>query len=682
VSTRETLSHRLRRLNRFALLLAMGLLASGVIAASFALGLMNIIDATHAQARVLGDNLAPAILFEDRKGAADVLGSVRFVPGIESATLLTNDGVQFGAWRKQVPDAGPVPRGPRGAVLNRIGFITVSQPVVVSSESHVVGRLDLTIDLAALYLRTGALVLATLVAMLLSLLASEYWLRRLNASVVQPLQSLSKLMERISGGSGYDLRVADAEIAELHELGLGFNAMLGAIGERDERLAEQRGNLERLAFRDSLTGLANREAFQETLADELTRVRAGNDKMAILFLDLDGFKDINDSLGHMTGDLLLQAAAERLRRYDGQLARLGGDEFTALLGGTDRQSAQHAAICIARDMRQPFVIEGRELRVTVSIGIALYPDDGTDVATLLKHADTAMYHAKAQGRDNVQFYNAALTQQAVDRMTLERDLRVALEQSQFHLVYQPQLNARTGRVESVEALIRWNHPERGLISPVDFIPVAERNGLIVPIGEFVLRTACDVAARWYKAGLPLRVAVNLSPVQLHHPGLADLVADALISSGLPPQYLELEMTETALLDNDAATLGTLRSLRATGVRLALDDFGTGFSSMSYLHRLPLNTLKIDRSFIQGLPQDEDSAAIVRAIISMAHSLGLEVTAEGVETPEQALLLTELHCEALQGWFIGRPESAADVVVDRTVSERRAARARAGQLVVG
>jgi predicted signal transduction protein with EAL and GGDEF domain len=369
----------------------------------------------------------------------------------------------------------------------------------------------------------------------------------------------------------------------------------------------------------------------------------------------------------MTGDRLLQAAADRLREDVPHevadrvfLARLGGDEFTALLVGAESGDGLRAARSIAAQMRRPFYIDERELRLTASIGIAIFPEHGTDAATLLKHADTAMYHAKAQGRDNVQFYQAALTQRAIDRMTLERDLRAALELGQFHLVYQPQLDTRTGRIASVEALIRWSHPERGAISPADFIPLAERNGLIVPIGEFVLRAACHAASDWHRAGLPLRVAVNLSPVQLHHPGLAELVADALRRSGLPARYLQLEMTETALMENSATALETLRALRATGLSLALDDFGTGYSSMSYLHRMPLNTIKIDRSFVQGLPQDCDSISIVRAIVSMAHSLGLDVTAEGVETAEQALLLTELQCQSLQGWYIGRPVTCTDV----------------------
>jgi diguanylate cyclase (GGDEF)-like protein len=451
--------------------------------------------------------------------------------------------------------------------------------------------------------------------------------------------------------------------------------LLGAVQDITERkLTESR--IARLAYFDGLTGLPNRESFQDRLQIELSRAEREGLRLAILFMDLDGFKSINDTLGHETGDLILREAADRLRKVirvadvvshvevndaDTQLARLGGDEFMALLSDiADPQDALVVAHRIGEQMRIPFTFAERDLRVTASIGIAVFPDDGGDVATLLKHADTAMYYAKEQGRDNVQYYNSALTRRAVERMNLERDLRSALELGQFQLAYQPQLDTRSGRIESVEALIRWTHPQRGPIAPLDFIPLAESNGLIVPIGEQVLRMACAAAAEWQRDGHLVRVAVNLSAVQLRHPNLVQTVIDALARSGLAPELLELEMTETAFLEDSASSLARLRALRATGLRLALDDFGTGFSSMSYLQRMPLNTIKIDQSFVKGLPLDNDSVSIVRAIISMAKSLGLEITAEGVETAEQAQMLTDMQCEILQGWFIGRPAPAAEI----------------------
>jgi EAL domain-containing protein (putative c-di-GMP-specific phosphodiesterase class I) len=310
-------------------------------------------------------------------------------------------------------------------------------------------------------------------------------------------------------------------------------------------------------------------------------------------------------------------------------------------------------------MRDPFMLEGRQVVLTTSIGIALYPEDGDNPATLLRHANSAMHHAKSQGRDNYQFYNASLTQNALRRLDLKSNLRLALERNEFFLVYQPQLDLASGRILSLEALIRWRHPEHGLVSPMEFIPVAEECGLIVPIGEWVLRTACTDAARWKVAGHPLRMAVNLSAIQFRSPQLVNRIKDILRQTGFAANLLELEVTEGTLMDHTEATLETLNALRREGMHLSLDDFGTGYSSLSYLKRLPLSNLKVDQSFVRGLPSDEESLAIVRAIVALAKNLGFTVTAEGIETEEQARILNELECETLQGYFIGKPVPAEE-----------------------
>ncbi len=472
---------------------------------------------------------------------------------------------------------------------------------------------------------------------------------------------------------------AEIEAARDERGAAGGEAGHAGVGTRQDitESKETESRIARLAYFDGLTGLPNRAAFLDRLAREVRRARLGAQRLALLFIDLDDFKTINDTLGHPCGDLVLQAAADRLRselrpsdivaRDDGvrsELARLGGDEFTALLVDlAEPGDALHVARRIGEAMRRPFTVEGRELTLSASIGIAVYPDDGADAAVLLKHADTAMYHAKEQGRDNVQFYSAALTERAVRRLDLERDLRAALERGEFSLVFQPQLDVRTGRVHSAEALLRWRHPQRGDVPPLDFIDVAEHNGLIVPFGRWVLRAACEAAVQWQRRGQPLRVAVNLSTVQLRDPGLLTTVRDALARSGLDPRWLELEVTESALMHDGDAARALLAELRGTGVRVSLDDFGTGYSSMAYLTRLPLNTLKVDRSFVHGLPSDRDSEVIVRAVVSMAKSLGLEVLAEGVETPAQAQLLTQLGCDTLQGFHIGRPVPADALLRD-------------------
>lgn len=442
----------------------------------------------------------------------------------------------------------------------------------------------------------------------------------------------------------------------------------------DRKKAEKK--IMNLAFFDSLTGLPNRASFLDRVDREINRARHCGARFGVLFMDLDGFKNINDTLGHSAGDQALQWAAERLRdamrsedlvsrssvpEVDVEIARLGGDEFTALILDIKQpEDAWGVAHRILHLMRQSFLLMGHPVRLTTSMGVALYPEDGGDSATLLQHADTALYHAKASGRDNCQFYSAALTERAMQRMQLESDLRLALARAEFSLLYQPQIDASAGRMASVEALIRWQRPGFGVVLPQDFIGMAEQSGLIIPLGEWVLRTACADAASWQRAGHPLRVAVNLSPLQFNSPHLVQLVIDVLSESGLAPGLLELELTEGALMKDCAATMVSLKALQAHGVCLALDDFGTGYSSLSYLQRLPLAKLKVDRSFVTGLPGDQESYAIVCAILAMADSLGLSVIAEGVETAEQAQALKGLDCHSFQGYYFSHPVAAAAI----------------------
>lgn len=428
--------------------------------------------------------------------------------------------------------------------------------------------------------------------------------------------------------------------------------------------------IHRLAYYDTLTGLANRQHLMDRLEGEIRRARSSCTQLGVLFLDLDGFKQINDTLGHAIGDVLLQHASQRLRlgvrptdtvsrpmiQHPGiSLARLGGDEFTVIIPDMNHpEDALIAAQRIQELMRQPFFIAEREMVITASIGIAIFPDDGEDADTLLKHADTAMYHAKYLGRNNTQFYSPALTQEAMRRLNMESNLRRALDSQEFFLVYQPQVDLQTGHIRSVEALIRWLHPQHGLIPPAEFIPLAEDNGLIISIGDWVLRTACRDAARWHAAGFSLEMAVNLSPVQFRNGTLTRKVRDILEETGLDARFLELEITETTLMDESATTLQTLCELQELGVKFSLDDFGTGYSSMSYLRRLPLHNLKVDRSFVSGLPHDAGSLAIIRAIVSLSESMGFTVTAEGVENLEQVKILIQQSCHTLQGYYFSKP----------------------------
>jgi diguanylate cyclase (GGDEF)-like protein/PAS domain S-box-containing protein len=477
-------------------------------------------------------------------------------------------------------------------------------------------------------------------------------------------------VQRDEGIFWFELSVA------LKEQVAGKNAQfIGLARDITQRKADEQKIL-RLALFDNLTGLPNRQSFIDRIDREIRRAQHSATSFAVLFMDLDGFKNINDTMGHSAGDLALQWAAGRLREgvrptdlvsrmqgANGELAiaRLGGDEFTALIVDIARpEDVDQIAERILKMMRSPFTIQGREIRLSTSIGIAIYDEDGRDAATLLRNADTAMYHAKSAGRDNYKFYNRTLTEQVVQRMSLERDLRAALDAKEFTLHYQPLIDVASGLITGVEALIRWIRPGHGSVSPDDFISAAERCGLIVPMGEWVLRTACANAARWQRAGYDVRVAVNLSPLQFKDPKLVEMVLRALAESNLPARLLELELTESAVMQDTAANSLTLKSFQERGVHIALDDFGTGHSSLSYLKRMPLSRLKIDQSFVVGLPDDVENFAIVKAIVAMASSLGLSVTAEGVETLQQSEVLKEMGCHSLQGYFFGRPMPAHEM----------------------
>jgi len=381
--------------------------------------------------------------------------------------------------------------------------------------------------------------------------------------------------------------------------------------------------------------------------------------VALMFLDLDRFKTINDSLGHPVGDALLLAVVERLKtcvRDSDTISRQGGDEFIILLNDVrDSEAASRVADKIHQRMSEPILLANQSLISSFSIGIALYPDDGEDFDSLMQKADTAMYHAKESGRNSHRFFTEQMNRKVVEHMTLETQLRRALERNEFVLHYQPQLNLHEGTIIGVEALIRWNNPESGLVPPCKFIPVAEDSGLIVPIGAWVINEACRQAKAWQNAGLPpFVVAVNLSAVQFRQHDLINTVINALVLSDLDSQWLELELTESILIQDAEATLDLVRRLKALGVKLSVDDFGTGYSSLAYLKRFAVDKLKIDQSFIRDLVADPDDAAIVRAIIQMARSLKLTTIAEGVETEELSNLLRLFHCDEIQGYWFARP----------------------------
>lgn len=503
------------------------------------------------------------------------------------------------------------------------------------------------------------IVLGTLVLIIITLLIAIRFL------MVKPLKQLRRAVSEIGYGN-LNPKISLSSNDELGQLMLSFQKMAGS-------LEKSRLKIEHLAYHDSLTGLPNRFQAHEALRQMISLARRENAKMAVLFLDLDNFKRINDTLGHQVGDQLLKKMAARLssvlreedfihRNNSDLLARLGGDEFVILLANIENSlDAARVSSRILSMMKEPFHLDDKEIYSSSSIGISLFPDDGTEVDDLIKRADAAMYQAKEQGRNNFQFYSASYNLAAFEHISLEGRLRRALRNSELELYYQPLVQTKTGKVVGLEALLRWNDPTEGLIAPDRFIPIAEDSGLILPIGEWVLREAGRQLSAWHTAHITdASVSVNVSTIQLQRQNLEAIVTQVLRDNSLQPHHLELEITETALMKIKLEVIKSLDSMRQRGVTISLDDFGTGYSSLSVLQELPISKLKIDKSFVQDMLIEPKDAAIVSAVIFIAKSLGLHSTAEGVETPEQAARLAQEGCDQLQGYLLCRPLPVAEM----------------------
>jgi diguanylate cyclase (GGDEF)-like protein len=482
------------------------------------------------------------------------------------------------------------------------------------------------------------------------------------AFVGSPGDYIVELMEDIAAGKSSNAiaRSADGRVFSIVRNPIAGGGWIATHEDiTDRQRAEER--IVHMARHDALTDLPNRLMLRERLDHELKRVKRG-ECLAVLCLDLDHFKSVNDTLGHPIGDELLKVVAERLRRCTREpdtIARLGGDEFAIIMTGMDRPTD---AVALAKRIRdsitQPYHIDGHQILADISIGISLAPSDAAEPDQLLKNADMALYGAKGDGRGTYRFFEPEMDSRMRARRDLEMDLRSALVNAEFELYYQPLVNLKTNEITAFEALVRWNHPVRGLISPADFIPVAEETGLIIPLGEWVLRRACDETAKW---PAHIKVAVNLSPAQLKSRNLTQLVVSALAESGMAPNRLQIEITETVLMHNTFNTLATLHQLRKLGVQIAMDDFGTGYSSLSYLRSFPFDKIKIDRSFIQDLANGAEPLAIVHAVAGLAKSLNMISTAEGVETQQQLDQLQSVGCTEMQGYLFSHARPAADIV---------------------
>ncbi len=477
----------------------------------------------------------------------------------------------------------------------------------------------------------------------------------LDTSAIVVMENHTILVRR---GDGEEFHIEDSAAPIRRSDGVIMGAVMVFHDVTDRKKAQNR--LHHIAFHDELTGLPNRSHFQENLRRAMQEAHVLDRRVAVLFLDLDRFKTINDSLGHAIGDELLVLVAKRLQacvRDHDMVSRMGGDEFTAVL--TDLPSAESAAIVAGKiidALSTPFHIQGNSLRISTSIGITVFPRDGESIGILLKNADTAMYHAKSCGRNNFQYFSSSMSERALETLHLENALRTALDNHEYYLEYQPKLDLRTRRIVGVEALLRWDSPQLGCVMPSDFISALEESGEICQVGNWVLETAIGQAKAWMDAGRPLVVSVNVSVRQFKQADWVDQVMALLQAAGLPPSLLQIEVTESLLMDDADRNETMIRALNQLGVKVALDDFGTGFSSLSYLRRFPISELKIDRSFVVDIRRHTTAYKVIKTIIDLGQALDIRVVAEGVETPEQYGLLTEMGCDEIQGYLLSRPLS--------------------------
>ncbi|MEA3013836.1 MAG: hypothetical protein QOD42_2381 [Sphingomonadales bacterium] len=610
-------------------------------------------------APIMAPNLVGWVVFASELGPPELrrLEQLSAIP--INARVLTRGSA--GGWASGTSDEAAL----AGFIETRIGdgaparldeaggtAIALARPLAAMEEGEsaaLVLRYPLALAMAPYQPLQLAMALTGLLGLILVVFGS--W--RLSLTLTRPISALDQAAQRMEEGETVEVKVDTKD--EIGRLALSFNRMAAGIAERERRITQ-------LAFNDSLTGLPNRAFLRQHLDLELRQgERRGGRSLALLCVDLDNFKAVNDTLGHPVGDELLRAVAARLGANvgDAMVARLGGDEFTIILSNAEAHEAAAAvAGAVVAALAEPFEIAGQEIIVGASVGIAMAPGDATDADTLLKHADLALYQAKGEGGGTYRFFEADMNARAQARHRLECDLRRALGAGEFELYYQPLFDLETNRIGSFEALIRWNHPTRGLVAPDEFIPLAEETGLIVPIGTWVIQEACREAMHW---PVDVRVAVNVSSVQFRKPGLANVLIQALAASGLDPRRFEVEITESIFLESSEALIAVLHSLRSLGIRIALDDFGTGYSSLSYLQSFPFDKIKIDRSFIQQLLSRAGAAAIVRAITDLARALGMETTAEGVENSEQLAELRLQGCSSVQGYLFSRPVNAAAVL---------------------
>jgi diguanylate cyclase len=641
-------------------LLATGM-AVGTVTASF-LALDNISSRSLLQSRlstladVVGQNSTAALAFNDPTAAVEILEALRAEPPVVSACLYDLSGQLFAQYKRQTGGQS-CPESRAQIPMANAKYSSVIRPV--RRHGELVGMLFLSSDLQDVEKRWRRLLLVAGVLALLALGVGGIAGSILQRRISKPVYALAQAMREVTAQQDFAARVTVTGRDEIAALGNGFNAMLSELERRDTLKKNAEAKLQYQALNDELTGLPNRRLLSDRLSQILAMARREARIVGLLYIDLDGFKLVNDSLGHSVGDLLLGQVAARLQsrvRGADTLARLGGDEFTVVLGGLrKKEDAGLVAKTLLGALAEPFFIDNHEITIAASIGISVFPDNARDGAELLQQADCAMYAAKRNGKNHAMYFTTALGSFVRERLSLENQLRGAIARGEVHVHYQPEFDVASGRLVRFEALARWIHPTLGTIPPNKFIPIAEESGIIVSLGAFIMEQACTEAVKWQTISLyPVQVAVNVSSIQFSRDNFVEEVMDTLKRTGLRPDLLQIELTESVMLSGVNRSAETMKRLRAYGISLAIDDFGTGYSCLSYLPGLPFNALKIDRSFINQLDTKPEIKAMVCSLVMLAHNIGMSVIVEGVEKPEQLELIRNLGGNEVQGYLMGRP----------------------------
>jgi diguanylate cyclase (GGDEF)-like protein len=643
-----------------AILLATGVSLIVLTAAMLLLDRMSSIHALESRlatlADVIGQNSTAALVFKDKQAADEVLQALRQEPSIVSACLFDRSGLLFSEYHREMTNTRCMRQMPTPPLASRQLF-TAIRPVYQHSDQ--VGSIWVTSDMREFHLRErrllGLAAILAIFALSIGGIAGFILQRRIS----RPVCDLVGAMDRVSTGQSLDIRVKAGGSTEIVQLAAGFNTMLAELEKRDRmtRLAEIK--LVEEARTDSLTGLPNRRYFMQRLTQALAQANRDCSLIGLLYIDLDGFKLVNDSLGHSTGDILLREVADRFNarvRLSDTLGRVGGDEFTVILTSLRKaEDAATSANALLDVLSESFHVEGHEITIGASIGISIDSNGQTPAADLLRQADSAMYAAKRGGRGRTVFFSPDLSIMARERLTIENQLRGAVARKEIYLHFQPEFDARSGDLIRFEALARWRHPQLGQVPPDKFIPIAEESGLIHMLGFYIMELACSEAANWQAVSpVPIQVAVNVSAVQFNSEIMVDEVKSILGRTGLDPRLLQIELTESVMIGSLERSAEKMNKLRKLGVSLVLDDFGTGFSSLSYLPGLPVDGIKIDRSFVSGLYPDSEAIPVLRTVIEMARAMNMRTIVEGIEHEGQLQIARQMGADEVQGFLLGRP----------------------------